>query len=711
MREPGDHGEPRDLRALYAPRSVAVVGASPDTAKWGGDIAARLARGASSRDLYFVNRRGGSLHGRALYPSLSDLPEAPELVIVATPAAAFEAVMEEALAGGVKAFVGIFAGLGERGTDGSHREAEAVRRIRAAGAVLLGPNCMGLADHGSGFEAVAYLDIPAGDVAFVSQSGAMGEEYVMRAVEWGCGFSRYVTVGNQADVSVTDVLAGLADHAPTRVVAVYAEDLGDGRAFAAAAAAVVSSGRPVVLLAPGRSAAGARAARSHTGSLAPAAAAVDALCAAAGVHRAETPRELFELAMALRTPARTAGRRVAVVSDGGGPGGVAADALAAAGLTVPEFAGETIAALGEALPGSAGTNPVDFALGTIEPDAYARVVPVVAAADGVDAVFAVGQLGYWSARFPGFEDLAAAEVVGAGQTAEAARTAGVPLVVSTVYPESPPAARLRELGVPVYREVASGLRALQALAEDTRRQAGVPETPPAAPPLTEEPDYWEARELLAAAGVAFAAAVRAETPEQARHAAERLGGEVVLKALGVLHKTEAGAVVTDLKTPEAVERAAKALIERLHPRALVVEAQAPVIAGVELIVGCRRDPVAGPLALAGAGGVLAEVLRDARVALAPVTQAGARELLRDLRVAALLDGVRGRPPLDADAAADALVTLSLFAAAHPEIGAVEINPLLVLPRGVLALDARIVLHDDEDAAGGVAAGRSQKGVL
>ncbi len=709
MLEPRDHEQPRDLRALYAPRSVAVVGASADTSKWGGDIAARLVRGAASRDLYFVNRHGGTLYGRTLYPSVADLPETPELVIVATPAAAFAAVLDEALAAGVKAFVGIFAGLGERGADGRERESEAVRRIRAAGAVLLGPNCMGLADHGSGFEAVAYLDIPAGDVAFVSQSGAMGEEYVMRAGAWGSGFSRYVTVGNQADVTVTDVLAGFADHAPTRVVAVYAEDLGDGRAFAAAAARVVSSGRPVVLLAPGRSAAGARAARTHTGSLAPAAVAVDALCAAAGIHRAETPRELFELAMALRAPARARGRRVAVVSDGGGPGGVAADALTLAGFAVPELDGETIAALAEALPGSAGTNPVDFALGTIEPGAYARVMPVVAAAD-VDAVFAVGQLGYWSARFPGFEDLAAAEVTGAAQTAEAAREAGVPLIVSTVYPASAPAARLRALGVPVYREVASGLRALHALAEDTRRPGGVPATPSPAPAITEEPDYWGARRLLAAAGISFPAALRAETAGEARDAAGRLGGEVVLKALGILHKTEAGAVVTGLKTPRAVERAAEELIERLDPPALVVEAQAPAGAGTELLLGCRRDPVAGPLALAGAGGVLAEVLWDIRVALAPVDRAGARELLRGLRAAALLDGVRGRPALDADAAAEALAVLSRFSAAHPELAAVEINPLLVLPRGALALDARIVLHDDENPAGD-AAGRSPEEVL
>ena len=703
MQERRHDGERRDLSALFAPRSVAVVGASADTSKWGGDIAARLARGGATRELSLVNRHGGTLYGRTVHRSIAELPETPELVIVATPAETFEAVLDEALDRGVKAFIAIFAGLGERTAGGKEREAAAARRIRAAGAVLLGPNCMGLADHGSGFEAVAYLDIPSGDVAFVSQSGAMGEEYVMRARAWGCGFSRYVTLGNQADLTATDVLAGLADHELTRVVAVYAEDLGDGRAFAQAAAAVVSSGRPVVLLAPGRSVAGARSARSHTGSLAPEPLAVDALCRAAGVHRAETPRELFELAVGLRAGKRPRGRGVAVISDGGGPGGIAADVLSVAGFSVPRLDAPTTAALADALPGSAGANPVDFGLGTIDPEAYARVVPIVASSAGVDAVLAVGQLGYWSARFPGFEELAGAEVVGAERAAEAARSADVPLVVATVYPDAPPAAALRARGVPVYREIASASRALAALADDAALQPrGVPEPPRPEPRLEAEPDYWEARRMLAAAGIAFPAAVRVATPGEARDAAERVGCPVVLKALGVLHKTEAGAVVTGLRDPRAVERAAAALAGRLRPPALVVEAQAPTAEGAELLLGCRRDRVAGPLAVAGSGGVLAEVVGDVQVALAPLTHEVALELLHALHAAALLDGLRGRPPLDVDAAAGALVALARLVAAHPEIAAAEINPLLVLPRGVLALDARIVLHDDEPAAGGLA---------
>ena len=229
----------------------------------------------------------------------------------------------------------------------------------------------------------------------------MGEEFVARARAWGCGFSRYVTLGNQADVGIAEILEAFVDHEATRVVALYAEGLREGRRVAEAAARVVAAGRPVVLLAPGRSAAGARAARSHTGSLASSTAVLDAVCRATGILRVDSPRELFETTVALLDAPRPRGRRVAVITEGGGHGGIAADALEAAGLRVPAFGAALEGRLREALPGSAGTNPLDFALGTTEPDAYARALPVVAGADEVDAVFAVGQLGYWAARFPG----------------------------------------------------------------------------------------------------------------------------------------------------------------------------------------------------------------------------------------------------------------------------------------------------------------------
>jgi acyl-CoA synthetase (NDP forming) len=759
----------RDLSALFDPRSIAVVGASSDEAKWGGDLAARLARGEGDRRLYFVNRRGGLVQGREAYRSLRDLPEAPQMVILAVPAQAFEEALDDALAVGARALVGIFAGLGETGDDGRARERAAAARVREAGAVMVGPNCMGVADTASGLQAVAYLDIPPGGLAFVSQSGGLGEDLVVRALEQGVGFSRYVTLGNQADLRVTDVLEGLVDHAPTRVVAVYGEDLGDGRAFVRAARALVASGRPVVVLSPGRSAASSRMARSHTGSLAPDGVVLDVACRAAGVVRVSTLGELFDAVLCLLPGRRAGGRRLAIVSDGGGHGGLAGDAAATAGLSVDPLAPEVVGRVRAALPVVAGSNPFDFAIGTIDPDAYGAVVEALEGADGVDAVLAVGQLGYWSARFPHFEEQVAREREGAARLGAAAERSGTPVVVCSAYPRSPTAALLRAQGVPVYHEPDAAVRALRHLieageAEDRIRGAwDAPGhhdlvVPSPAPPLGSEEwerrsrgpegtprsrgvqgapqshgegtpqshggegaphthggegtphsrdgekgrrshgdgegqlerEYWLAREALGAAGLAVVEARRVVDLDEALRAADDLGYPVALKALGALHKSDRGGVALGIGDDDQLRERLSDVRERLSPPAFSLEHMAPLGEGIELIAGCRWDRHFGPVLLVGFGGLYAEIFADRQLALAPVSERGAAELLGRLRGAALLTGARGRPPLDLAAAARAAAALSRFAAAHPEIAELEANPLLVTEEGVLALDARLV---------------------
>ncbi len=684
-----------DLKALFDPRSVAVVGASGDTSKWGGDVSARLLQGEHRRSVYLVNGRGGEILGQRAFPSLRDLPEAPELVILAMPAKLLETVIDDCVAVGAKAVVAVTAMLGEMGAEGKAREQAAVERLHAAGAVLVGPNCLGVADTQSELSAVAYLDVRPGCVGLISQSGGFGEELNLRFGEFGLGFSRFIAIGNQADVDTPAVLRSFVGHEPTRAVVVYAEELRDGLGFARAAYELVSSGTPVVLLSPGRSAASARVARTHTGSLTSDAVVVDAACRAAGVLRVNTQREAVETLVALIGGVWPAGRRVAVVSDGGGPGAICADAATLAGLSVPQLSPETQDRLGALLPANAGcTNPIDFAAATYDPEAYERVVGIVAGCGEVDAILASGVIGFWGARFPEETEMVEKERASLLRMAESVRESGLPLFGNT--PESCPVVdELRARGLPIYRDVESAVMALARLAA-TPEPSGVPEAPPLGPVLEAE-GYWEARRALADAGVPLAESRRVPSADAAACAlaAEELGYPVAVKATDLLHKSDAGGVVLDVRDPQALAAAVEDLRDRLGATAaeLALEAMAPTSQGVELIVGCRWDARFGPLLTIGLGGLYAELLADTQTVLAPADERTAARLFQALRGAPLLEGARGRPRLDLTAAAQAAAALSRFAAAHPEVASVEVNPLLVLPQGAVGLDARLVLSE------------------
>jgi acyl-CoA synthetase (NDP forming) len=686
--------EQRDLRPLFEPRSVAIVGASSDLSKWGGDVSARLLRGEHRRGVYLVNGRGGEVLGRPAYASLRDLPEGPELVILAMPAKLLEAVVDDCVAAGVKAVVAVTAMLGEMGPEGKARERAAVQRLRAAGAVLVGPNCLGVADTTSELYAVAFLDVLPGPVGLISQSGGFGEELNLRMAEFRLGFSRFVAIGNQADLDTPAVLRSFVGHAPTRAVVVYAEELRDGLGFARAAQELVRSGTPVVLLAPGRSEASSRVARTHTGSLTSDSVAVDAACRAAGVLRVDTHREALETLVALLGASRPAGRRVAVVSDGGGTGAICADVVSLAGLRVPPFSAALQARLRDVLAENAGcSNPVDFAAATYDPEAYERVIGMVADAGEVDAIVASGVIGFWGARFPDQTEMVEKEHASLLRMAAAVRASGLPLVANT--PQSCAAVDdLRAHGLPLYRDVESAVTALARLVAAAEPPLGVPQLPPRAEvPVTAE-GYWEARRALAEAGVPLVAARRVHSVDAARAAADELGYPVALKAAGLLHKSDAGGVVLGIADAKALAAAVRDLRERLGQDDLALERMAPLADGVELILGCRWDARFGPLLTVGIGGLYTEVLADSRTALAPVDERTAARLLLELRGAALLRGARGRPPLDVPAAARAAAALSRFAAAHPEVAAVEVNPLLVLSQGAVGLDARLVLSEE-----------------
>jgi acetate---CoA ligase (ADP-forming) len=677
----------RDLRPLFEPRSVAVVGASNDPAKWGQWLARGALRGEHRRSVYLVNRRGGEILGRSAYTSLEELPGTPELVVLAVPATAFEDAVDAALAVGARAIVAISAGLGEMGDEGRAREIAVVERVRAAGAVLLGPNCNGLCDAAAEVE-LGLDGLPAGPIGFVSQSGNLCFEVAQLAGDVGLGLSRVASIGNQADLDAAALVEVLATDPHTRVIAAYVEDFRDGRAFARAARA---SDTPVILLAGGHTDAGRRAALSHTGALVSGSAAIDAACRAAGIVRVSTPGELVDVAALLLAPARPRGRRVAVVGDGGGTGVIAADVASAVGLELPLLSAVLRATLAADLPATSSTaNPVDLA-GAGEQDfgSYARVVGTLLRSDEIDSVVLVGYLGGYTHMT---DELAERELEVARSLAAEARAGDRPLVCTLIYAHEPPARLLREQGVPVFREIERALGALVrvvARGEHPTREIPVVAMTPEGPVTGD--GYLEARRLVESAGIPLAACRPAYTEEEVVAAARRLGFPVVLKALGLLHKSDAGGVALGLADEAALRRARERMEAALAPEGYAVERMVSAADSAELIVGCRRDTRFGPLVLVGLGGVYAEVLRDVAVTLAPAEPDEVEALILSLRGASLLTGVRGRPPADVASAARAAAALSRLAAEHPEIEEIEINPLLAMPEGTIGLDARVVL--------------------
>ncbi|WP_129311091.1 acetate--CoA ligase family protein [Streptomyces sp. L2] len=681
----------RDLSALFDPVSVAVVGASDDPAKYGHAIAVQALRANGRRPVHLVNRRGGTILGRTAAPSLGAIGEPVDLAVVAVPASGFEDAVDEALRCGARAIVAITAGFAETGTAGRARQHAVAERVRAAGAVMVGPNCLGIADNTTDLFLASDTFTPGG-IALLSQSGNLALELQLRFRPHGLGFSRFVSLGNQADVTLVDLLADCARHDGTRAIAVYAEDFADGRAFAEAAAA---AGKPVVLLTAGRGDASARSAQSHTGALTTSADVVTAACRDAGVDLVATPRELTVVLAASAGGRRAAGRRVAVLTDGGGHGAVAADAVETAGLAVPELLPPTREKLRAALwEQSAVANPVDLAgMGEQNPGSYADTVAALLAAEEADAVLMTGYFGGYAAADGGLGGggtaLAHGEREAARLIADRHRATAKPLVVQSMYPESPSCRTLAAAGIPVFAATEDAARALAA-AGPGASATGIAPLPQPATPLAAT-GYLQTRAALEAAGLPFPAAREVHDETELLAATEEFTGPYVLKALHLLHKSDAGGVALGLAGPAELLAAFREMRARLGAPAYSVEAMADLTDGIELIVGVNRDPRFGPVAMIGLGGVLAEALHDVTFALAPVTADRAERLLRGLRTAALLDGVRGRPAVDVAAAAAAVETITTYAAAHPELAEIEVNPLLVRPHGVLALDSRAVL--------------------
>lgn len=645
------------------PASVAVVGASDDPAKWGHWLARGALTGRDRRAVHLVNRSGGSVLSHPTVCSLSELSEAPELVVLAVPAAHVPAVVDEALAVGVRGFVGIPSGI----DDG------VIGRIRESGARLLGPNCLGVFDAATSLH-LAWGHFQPGSLGVVSQSGQVGLEIAGLAAASGIGVSRFVSVGNQADVTAAEALLDLVSHDLTTVVGVYLESFGPG--IVAAMSELCAAGKPVVLLTVGSSAAAQEAALSHTGALTSSLDVVDAACRRVGAVRVTTPAALVDLAAVLCSGVPR-GRRVGIISDSGGQGAIAADLACAAGLLVPAFPGMS--------------NPMDLAgAGEQDLENYARAVSAFVRGGEVDTVVLSGYFGSYGEDTPSLES---AEVAVASRICALAREAGVSVVVHSMRVESAAVRALRAGGVPVQHTIE---RAVAALGHATRLGATshgvVLHDATTAVPF--EPGYLAARELLSfvdfprAHAVTSAAEVKATT----------LNGPYALKAGWLAHKSEHGGVRLNLTDPATAFEEMEA---RLGPGTYVLEEMDTREHTVELIVGAKRDHSFGPVILVGAGGVHAELFKDTAIELAPVTPATARDMLARLVSAPLLSGWRGAEPVDVTALAQVISQVSETLVARPDLAEIELNPVRVGPGGVLAVDALIIPSDDavNDTAG------------
>ena len=684
------------LRPFFEPATVAVVGASSRRGTIGGELFRNILSADFSGAAYPVNRKGESVAGVRAFPSIADIPEPIELAVVCLPAEHVLDAVGEVLSAGTKAVCVISAGFAETGSEGARRQDALLAVVRAHGARLIGPNCLGIAVSRTGLNATfGPRPFPAGRVGLSSQSGALGLALLEAAGTRGIGLSGFISIGNKADVSSNDLLEYWEDDPDTSLIVLYLESFGNPRKFGQLARRVARE-KPILAMKGGRTRSGARAAGSHTAALAGSETAVEALFHQAGVIRADTLEELVDVAALLSSQPLPRGRRVVLLTNAGGLGILAADACEAAGLELPPLADSTRATLAEILPAEASlANPVDMLGGATE-KTFEAVLPHLLRDPGIDSAIVL----FVPPVVANPEDVAAAVV----RAVEAADVEDKPVLGVFISHEGLPPVLLeggrRVTAFPYPESAARALGRVVQRAEWLRQPVGrVPELDGIDRAAAEEvvraalgdsDEVWleppQVRALLASYGITFVAERLAETADEAVAAAEALGYPVVVKtAEPGAHKTEKGLLALDLLDAAEVRAAA----ERIG---LPVVVQPMLQGGAELLAGVVQDPVFGPLVAFGPGGVLAELIGDAAFRIAPLTDVDALELVTSGKAGRLVAGFRGAPPSDAPALADLVLRLSRLADDVHEVAELDLNPVLALPTGYVAVDARILLR-------------------
>ncbi len=704
----------RNLDRLFNPRSLALIGATSRPGSVGAVILRNLRRGGFAGELMLVNPHHRTLDGLLVYPNVASLPQIPDLAVITTPPQSAPTLIAELGARGTRAAVIITAGFGESGEAGLTLQQATLDAAKPHLLRIVGPNCVGIMVARLGLDATfSHLAAPAGDIAFLSQSGAMITAMLDWAVPRGIGFSHVVSLGDMADVDFGDMLDYLAADPHTRAVLLYVEGVTHGRKFMSAARAA-SRIKPVLALKAGRSNAGARAAASHTGVLAGADAVYDAAFRRAGMLRVKTMAELFDAAETLALTREQVGERLAILTNGGGAGVLATDALIAAAGRLAELSQGTIADLDRVLPATwSRGNPVDI-IGDASGARYADALATLIRDPGVDAILVLN-----CPTALAQPEAAARAVIDTVRAAEPGALRDRNVITAWLGEHSARAARqlFAEARIATYETPDSAIGGFMHRVHHRRNRELLMETPPARPNAFEA-DTGAARRAIAAAlaagrawldpagtaavlagyGIPLAASQPAIDPDQAACVAATIGFPIALKILSpdIMHKTDVGGVALNLANADQVRRQAAAMLERVrtaNPSArldgFLVQAMVSRPGAVELLVGLIEDPVFGPLVAFGQGGTAVEILGDSSLELPPLNPLLARRLMARTRVWRLLQGYRGRPPAKIEAVVEVLIRLGQLAADHPEISELDINPLLADEGGIVALDARL----------------------
>lgn len=701
------------LEEFFKPKSVAVIGASTSPDKLGYAVLENLVEGGyvDVGTIYPINPKAEEILGQKVYPSVMDVPGDIDLAVVVIPYGYVPSVLEECGKKGIPAVVVISAGFREAGMEGLERELELVDIAKKYKIRLIGPNCLGLIDTYTPVNASFSAGTPPkGPMAFMSQSGALGTAILDWAQAGRLGLAKFVSLGNKADVSEIDLLQAWADDPNTNVIMMYSEGLPNGEEFIKVAREVTKK-RPVVAIKSGVTKSGSRAVSSHTGSLAGSEQAYQAAFHQAGVLRAKDMAGMFDMALALGYQPLLQDDQIAIITNAGGPGILATDALERSGMSLAGLEVETIQELEKYLPDAASAaNPVDV-LGDAKADRYQFALEVVSRDPNVDGIMVV----LTPQAMTEIEDTAKAvgeltqkidKPVLACFMGEAKVEKGIRVLREYNVPNYsfPERASLAFESMSQYREIKrrqdpvferydvdneAVRRVIEGAKQDGRYAIG-------------DAEAWD---ILKAYDLAIPKSKLAKTSEQAVEIATEIGFPVVLKIASpdILHKTDVGGVKVGLESADQVRDAFDLMIfrtERYLPDAEIWGCQVQEMAppgGTEILIGMNRDPQFGPLVTFGLGGIFVEALKDVSFRIAPFTRKDAEDMLSEIRSKSLLDGVRGNPPLDKEAIVDTLLCIGQLVQDFPEIAELDINPLIVYPegQGAIAIDMRLVLESEK----------------